>query len=337
MNNSCTIQAKTVRKIAIAVESKGVDTRLLFEATNFKAETLDDPDARIPFAQLVEIYEVAAQLTGDPNFGLHIGENVSPAAFEVLGYTALNSATVGEAFARIARYHSIWTNGAEFILQTNGSSSMLVYRYLDKSIKEHRQDCEMTFAAVASLCPRIALPSWSAGRLEFQHAAPADCSEHQRIFRCEVLFGRDENKLTFDSSTLALSIHNADPTLGALLDRHAEELLSKYLPRDSLLDKVRRLIGLELRGGDPSLDRIADKLGLTPRTLQRKLRESDTSHNDLLTEMRRELALSYLRDQKMAICEVAYLLGFSESSSFHRAFKRWTGKTPNEYRLSHLE
>jgi AraC-like DNA-binding protein len=117
-----------------------------------------------------------------------------------------------------------------------------------------------------------------------------------------------------------------------LLDRHAEELLEKFPPRDSLTDQVRSIIANEFRGGDPSLEHVADQLGLTPRTLQRKLQELNTSHNELVDQMRCQLAMRYLREHNMAICEVAYLLGFSESSSFHRAFKRWTGVTPKEFR-----
>ena len=117
-----------------------------------------------------------------------------------------------------------------------------------------------------------------------------------------------------------------------MLDRHAEELLAKFPPQHSLVDQVRSIITTELRGGDPSLEHVADKLSLTPRTLQRKLQDLGISHNALLDQMRRQLAMRYLREREMAICEVAYLLGFSESSSFHRAFKRWTGVTPKEFR-----
>jgi AraC-like DNA-binding protein len=108
--------------------------------------------------------------------------------------------------------------------------------------------------------------------------------------------------------------------------------LVKYPPRDSLIDQVRNLIAEEFRGGEASLERIADRLGLTPRTLQRKLQELGTSYNDVLDQLRRQLAVRYLREPRMAICEVAYLLGFSEASSFHRAFKRWTGLTPKDFR-----
>jgi len=120
--------------------------------------------------------------------------------------------------------------------------------------------------------------------------------------------------------------------LCSVLDRHAENLLSRFPPRNSIVDQSRSIIGHELRGGDPSLERVAAQLGLSARTLQRKLHEQHTSHNELVDHLRHELAVRYLQEREMAIGEVAYLLGFSEPSSFHRAFKRWTGATPREFR-----
>ena len=332
MTRTFTIQAKAAEKIVKAAVARGVKAQTLCEAVNFDPSVLEDPDSRIPFAQLVALYEKAAALTGDDNFGLHIGESVNLSAFDVVGYCALNSSTLGAAFARVARYHSIWTDGALFTLESANDTSAIVYRYVEPSIVEHRQDSEMTLATVTTLCRNIATPDFTPTTVEFQHAAPADLSEHRRLFDCPVKFGASTNRLSFPSSFLSLPIAKADASLCALLDRHAEELLTKYPPRDSLIDQVRSLIADEFRGGEPSLERIAEHLGLTPRTLQRKLQELGTSYNDVLDQMRRQLAMRYLREPQMAICEVAYLLGFSESSSFHRAFKRWTGVTPKEFR-----
>lgn len=332
MTQTFTIQAKAAEKILKATVARGVKAESLCEAVNFDPSVLDDPDSRMPFAQLVALYEKAAELTGDENFGLHIGESVALSAFDVVGYCALNSSTLGAAFARVARYHSIWTDGALFTLETADDTSAIVYRYSDSSILEHRQDSEMTLATVTTLCRNIATPDFTPATVEFQHAVPADLSEHQRLFNCPLKFGASTNRLSFPSDFLQLPIAKADASLCALLDRHAEELLTKYPRRDSLIHQVRNVIADEFHGGEPSLERIADHLGLTPRTLQRKLQELGTSYNDVLDQMRRQLAMRYLREPQMAICEVAYLLGFSESSSFHRAFKRWTGVTPKEFR-----
>lgn len=332
MGTKFTVQAKAVEKIVKAAAAHSIEPESLYRAVNLDPSVLNDPDNRIPFAQLVALYEKAAELTGDADFGLHLGQSITPTAFDVVGYCALNSPTLGASFTRVARYHSIWTDGALFTLETANETSAIVYSYVDTSLHDHRQDAEMTLATVTALCRNIASPDFAPTTVQFQHDAPADTSEHAKLFRCPIEFRAPANKLSFASSFLTLPIAKADASLCAVLDRHAEELLAKFPPRDSLVDQVRSIITGELRGGDPSLERVADQLSLTPRTLQRKLQELGTSHNELLDQMRRQLAMRYLREPEMAICEVAYLLGFSESSSFHRAFKRWTGVTPKEFR-----
>ena len=332
MGAKFTVQAKAVEKIVNAAAAQGVRAARLYEAVELDPSVLLDPDNRIPFAQLVALYERAAELTGDDNFGLHLGQSINPTAFDVVGYCALNSPTLGAAFGRVARYHSIWTDGALFNVETANEMSAVVYTYADTSIHDHRQDAEMTLATVATLCRNIASTDFAPTSVEFEHDAPRDTSEHRQLFRCPIEFRAPSNRLTFPSKFLSLPIAKADASLCALLDRHAEELLAKFPPQHSLVDQVRSIIAAELRGGDPSLERAADQLRLTPRTLQRKLQDLGTSHNELLDQMRRQLAMRYLREHEMAICEVAYLLGFSESSSFHRAFKRWTGLTPKEFR-----
>jgi AraC-like DNA-binding protein len=332
MSAELTIQAKSAEKIINLAAQLGVKPADLYAAVNLDPSVLNDPDNRIPFAKIVELYEMAGHLTGDKNFGLHMGEVVDPKLFDVVGYSALNSATLGEAFARVARYHSIWTDGAVFKIELSQPTTAIIYRYVDESIAEHRQDSEMTFSGVVTLCRMAADPNWTPTLVEFQHPKPDDISEHVRLFRCPVKFQSTVNKLLFDSKSLALPIAKADPGLCRMLDRHAEDLLAKFPPRDTLIENARTIISKELNGGNPSLERVAQQLGLSGRTLQRKLHELGTSHNDLVDHIRRELATRYLSERDMAICEVAYLLGFSEPSSFHRAFKRWTGTTPRMFR-----
>lgn len=332
MTQHFTIQAKAVEKIINSAVTRGADAKTLYESVSLNPAVLLDPDNRISFAQLVALYENAARITGDHYFGLHVGQTVNPTAFDVVGYSALNSSTLGEAFTRVARYHSIWTDGATFTLERSETAAAIIYRYLDESILEHRQDAEMTFATFVTLCRSVADPGWTPLSIDFQHETPADIAQLEGLFNCQINFGCPLNRLCFDSLTLELPIARADPRLSQVLDRHAEELLTRFPPRDSVVENVRSIIGRELNGGDPSLEFVAQQLSLSPRTLQRKLQELGTSHNDLLDQLRHELAIRYLREREMAICEVAYLLGFSEPSSFHRAFKRWTGVTPREFR-----
>src|SRR5262245_43738980 len=152
MRSAFTIQAKSVEKIAKFAAARGVRPEDLYAAVSLDSSVLQDPDNRIPFAQLVDLYEKAAELTRDQDFGLHLGETVDLRLFDVVGYSALNSGTLGEALARVERYHSIWTDGAVVKVETSKNTSAVIYRYVDESIVAHRQDSEMTFAALVSLC-----------------------------------------------------------------------------------------------------------------------------------------------------------------------------------------
>jgi len=332
MTSVSTVQAKAVEKIIRAAAARGVPARKLCQAVNLDREGLDDPDRRIPFAQLVALYEQAAKLTNDDAFGLHIGETVDPKAFDVIGYAAVNSSTLGEAFDRAVRYNSIWTNGSYLAIEKGSPLTRISYIYVDGAITERRQDAEVTFAALASLSRNVTNSDLSPTKITFQHDRPRNTAEHSRIFNCPVEFSAPANQYFVESSALDLPITRADPGLCAVLDRHAEALMAKYPVNDTLVERVRTIIKNELRGGNASLEWIAHNLSMSGRTLQRKLREHGTSHQELLDQMRRDLAMRYLAEPEMAICEVAYLLGFSESSALHRAFKRWTGQTPNEFR-----
>ena len=332
MGPEATIQAKAVEKIIRAAATRGVPAESLYQAIKLNPAVLNDPDHRIAFAQVVALYEKGAELSGDDAFGLHIGEQVDPKAFDVLGYAVVNSPTLGEALDRMVRYNFIWTNGSSFAVERGPSLTRILYSYRDESIKERRHDAEMTLAAMAALGRMVTNSDMSPVRVTFQHDRPRDISEHERIFQCPVEFKAAGNQYFLESSALELPIVKADPGLCVVLDRHAAELSARYPREDSLRERVRNLIKDELRGGNASIERVAKQVGMSARSLQRKLRAEGTSHQELLDEMRRDLAMRYLREPEMAVCEVAYLLGFSESSAFHRAFKRWTGITPNEFR-----
>jgi AraC-like DNA-binding protein len=333
MPRESTILVKSVNKIIDAIRSEGVEPEELYGAVNFDPALLDDPDHRIPFSQFVAFYEQGARLTGDDSFGLHIGERVEPELFDVLGYVVINSPTFGEAINRLIRYHPIWTDGAFYNLEISGSQARLVYEYNDRPIDARRHDCEMTLSILVSFARRGTGVDWTPHEVSFQHSKPNSIVEHERIFRSQVQFDRPTNELRFDSSLLALTMMKADPGLCIILDRHAQELLLRRPRVDGLINQVRQLLSEALNAGDdPKIETLSQKLGISVRTLQRKLKEEGRSHQDLLDEMRSELSKRYLQEPKLAICEVAYLLGFSEPSAFHRAFRRWTGITPKEFR-----
>ncbi|HEX8144449.1 MAG TPA: AraC family transcriptional regulator [Pyrinomonadaceae bacterium] len=327
-----TISVKSIGKVVEAATGYGVRPQELYRAVNLDPSLLDDTDNRIPYAQLVALYEAAARLTGDDAFGLHLSERTSEKVFDLLGYVLMSSPTLGEALHRIVRYHPIWNDGAEYVLEMDDDAVRLGYRYIGFNGETCRHDCEMTLAITVRFGRLATGVDWTPREISFQHPQPADISEHRRIFRSPLRFSRPLNEVVFDRSLLSLRMVEADPALCAVLDRHAAELLMKSPGRGGFVDEVRALLFEAMQGGDASLEAISRQMGTSPRTLQRKLKEEGASHQDLLDEIRRDLSKRYLREPQMAICEVAYLLGFSEPSAFHRAFRRWTGITPKAYR-----
>lgn len=293
------------------------------------------PDARIPLALEQALWDEAARRTGDAAFGLHAAELLRPGAFEVLDYAVRTAPTVRAAVQRLVRYNRIVHDTAEFTLHEQGGLARIEHALRGGGVTQSRHGAEFTLAAVLVLGRQISGSNLRARAVAFHHGRAPDAviAEHVRLFGVEPRFADRVNALELDSATLDLGCPASDPALSRVIERHAEALLAAMPPlATGVADRVRALLAGALGVGDATLSRVAAKLKMSERTLQRKLAEESVSFDALVDDFRRELALRYLADPKIAVAEVAYLLGYSEPSPFHRAFKRWTGITPTEAR-----
>lgn len=321
-------------KIINTASASGVAPEALCRAAGLELSALEDADNQIPFAQLVRLTEQGARLTGDDAFGLHVGERTDAKTYGLLGYVTINSRTFGEALNRLIRYQQLRTDAVKFSLEIAGADVHLAYHYLttDVSPQERRQESEEMMSTMIKVWRKLTGVDWMPREVHFEHARPRDVSEHERIFRAPVRFVKPLTKLIFDASILTLPLAEADLTLGSLLEQQAEELLAKSPRHGVFSNQVQQLIKESLPTGEAQIDFVRRKLGVSSRTLQRKLQEEGTSYQKLLEATQRTLAEFYLQKPEIAICEVSYLLGFSQPSAFHRAFRRWTGVTPKEFR-----
>lgn len=328
------IPVSAVSKIINAAASVGVMPEELCRAVKLDLCALEDADNQIPFEQLLRLNEYAAQLTGDDAFGLHVGEQTSVKMYGVLGYVTSNSRNFGEALNRLIRFQQIRTNAVRFSIDIIGKDVHLTYSYLITDVSPHnrRQESEEMMSTMLRVGRELTRVDWSPREVHFEHAQPENISEHERIFRAPVRFDKPLTKLIFDQSVLELPHIEADLTLGSLLERQAEELLAKSPQQGIFVNRIQKLIREGLPSGETRMEIICRKLGSSVRTLQRKLQEEGTSYQELLEATRRDLSEFYLQKSEMAICEVSYLIGFSQPSAFHRAFRRWTGLTPKEFR-----
>lgn len=316
----------------ISEASSRVRPGILCEAAEVDLSQLNDPRGRIPLRQLVTLYETAARLTSQQTFGLRVGAKTAFRAFDLFGYIIINSATLEEALKNAVRYFPLWTNGAAFRMERDGLAVRFIWEYADPNIAECRHDCEMTLLTASKICRLLRVHDLRPREVHFQHSAPNDTADHRRLFGTSVFFRMPANQLIFDTAALACLVTNADRDLYDVLIRYAKGMLVGPSPRLSLTDRVRAALGRSLLSGDVRLTTLARSMGMSSRTLQRKVNEQGSSFRGLVGKLRRELAEQYLKDSEMGISEIAYRLGYAQPSEFHRAFRRWKGTTPTRYR-----
>lgn len=324
----------------------GLDTAQILEAAGLAVETLHDPDARLPVEQAEALWRKAYQLSGDPNLALHAIEGLPFGSYRVIDFLASSAPTIGAALAKVSDYFPIVHDVVRLPYAVGDRDVTFAAEAPLRPATITRPYAEYVLAAVF-LRARIATNQrFPLMRVEFSHPRPADIGEHERIFECEVRFDAARCQMVIARDVWDMARAGGNPDLFSVLDTHARMLLSRRpagpgpaaagpdpaAGEPEIVLRVRDGIDAELRGGDPALDAVARRLAMSPRTLQRRLRDHGLQFNDVLDDRRYHAAKTYLAPGDIAASEVAYLLGFADPSSFNRAFKRWSGQTPTEYR-----
>jgi AraC-like DNA-binding protein len=293
-------------------------------------------EARVSARRVRAIWEEIARRTRDPNFGLHFGIAAeAPLGGHVLFSVMMNCPTVGDAVDKLARYHGLMADAVRLAIHRRDGLARLTWEPAQPGLSPDRHHSEAIQAMLAVVLRRLTEGEVRLNRACFGHPPPIDTTEHQHFFGCPLLFDQPSNELVLDPSYLSLPILLADPDLLEALERYVQGLLDRLYGPDTWSDRVTRLIGSALSRGDkPTLNAIARDLAVSRRHLQTKLRDEDTTYRALLERVRVELALDHLGRPEVSICDIAFLLGFSEQSSFNHAFRRWTGQTPGAYQKS---
>lgn len=317
--------------IGCALEEYGIDAADIFREAGLAVDVLAAPDVRYPFSKMQTVWRLAVQRSGDACFGLTVARYFKPQALHGLGFLWLSSDTLMDALQRLVRYQRMISTVADIVLHEDGDTVRLAMgvRHSPNMIEPASIDAAMS--VFVNMCRQAICHPFAPLRLQLRRARP-DCAERFEEFFCApVEFGADSNTLHFDAALLAEPLPGANPELARANDQVVVDYLSRF-DHENLSMQVRsRLIEL-LPGGQPTQKDVATALNLSVRNLQRRLHAEGGSFKQLLDETRRELAAQYLQDNHRRIGEITYLLGFSEPSNFTRAFRRWTGLSPNEFR-----
>ncbi len=315
-------------------EQLSLDQATTLAAAGIRAEDLADNGKRLPSEAHERLLAYLIRESGDALFGLHSARYVQPGSWSVLGYITMNCATLGEAMGRIAPYEKLVGDMGVSRIEATDDVVRMIWscRHQDPAIRRHM--VENVLASWLLYARWIADMQLSPLEAWFEHAQPEGTrlDDYEEVFGCPVRFEQPCSALLVPREYLALSLRQADANLLRTLEEHALAVMAGLDDDEPLPQRVKNALRLLLKDGLPRKEKVAEKFHMTVRTLQRHLQQAGTSYQQILDELRRELAEHYLLRSDLPIQDIACYLGFTESRSFHRSFKTWTGRTPGEYR-----
>lgn len=322
------VAAISLRGLLDVVTRDGHCAQSILDPSGLSTSNLEDPDIRIPARVAGEVWARSAAVVGDEHLGLRVGQALKLGSLGLFDYALSRSPTVGEAWRKASEYFRWVADGAVIEIVRDGS-----FARFEHAGAAPRAISEMivagVFCAVGRDTSRVLTPK----EVRFRHPAPKDTTRHRRLFGCDVRFGQARDALVVEQEVLEWPLRMADEGLSAVLETYLAQLVVR-LPRGGIVLQVQQHVLRGLDAGASSLENVAFKLGMSGRTLQRRLKECGTNHQSIVDAARHDLAKQYLHDAHISAAEVAQMLGFSEASAFQRAFRRWTGMTPQEYRAA---
>ncbi|MGW2817716.1 AraC family transcriptional regulator [Streptomyces sp. NPDC001415] len=330
-----TITVHHVRAVLRGAERHGIDTVPLLQASGIPPLLLGDDRARVTPAQFAQLFRALYRATGDEFLGLG-GAPSRPGTFAMMCHAVLGCRDLGEAMRRGTTFYGLFAHGPDLTLDITGPDAVFAVRNDLASQDEDRFLTECLVIIWHRLC------SWLVGRripltrAAFGYPPPPHKDEYESLFGCPVRFGDTRTEAVFDAHWLTAPLVRDEAALGQMLRRSPFELLSRRAYGTTVGEQVGRALAGALRASPrlPTLDETAARLAMSPATLRRRLAQEGTSFQQLKDAVRRDAAIAGLAEGREPIAEIAARLGFSEDTSFHRAFRRWTGTTPGAYRLS---
>jgi AraC-like DNA-binding protein len=330
-NSTFTDPDHTARVFLEALGRLGYDKRALLAAAGVDFSNSDDPDARVPCQAIGGMFGYAMRTRPLKNLGMKLAAETPIGAFPLLDYLIVTCETVAHGVNQLSRYFRL--NDVPYALEIREEEGPV-------RIIFHGTRDSLTFEFGVSLVV-LHLREETENQVSAQYVSfthrPDDVVEMQGVLGCPVRGGETWNGLALSRDAWQHPMRRRDPVLRGVLERHAKEIIARLPAGDDVTLEIRRAIMSRIPQGETEIQSVARSLATSARSLQRRLSAAGTSYQELLDSTRREAATGYLQDRRLSIGEVAYLLGYSEPPAFHRAFKRWNGITPQEFRHKRAE
>lgn len=324
-----------VRALAESLLAQGYSKEQVFEDTAFGDSLLNEDKPVADFSDIAAFFEHAAELTENTALGFEHGIERDGRRIGLLLYVGLSSPTVTDFIKNVVRYRRVFTDALDMNADRLETEGVLTWRFRVPSSVNRRQFVEFGASGILASLRQASQHDIQLKHATFRHSRNTDLDVIQKYLGCRAQFGASENSFTFTPFDLARPLVTADNELYAVLTQYADEVLQrKARVASDLIVDVERAIADRLSSGDANQNSVSRALGMSPRTLARRLAEEKTTFFQTVEDLRKSLAVSYLKDSDLSLGEIAFLLGYSGLSSFSEAFKRWTGCPPGQYRLA---
>ena len=320
------VPAVEVRVWVSGLERLGYDRASLFAAAGLDRVDLDDADAQLPCAAYGAIVETAQRQRFTRNLAVLLARETPIGAYPLVDYLVVTSESVGAGIAQLAKYLHLSSSPVALEIRQESDRVRVVAESPGNPFT-----LEFTVSLMVLHFTAETNRQFRATAVNFAHR-PDDVAEVEQILGCPVHAESGWNGLELSHETWRLPLRRRDAVLRGVLERQADAMAARLPVNGGIASDVRRALASRVAGGDTRIQAVARQLAMTPRTLQRRLAEQGSSYQGLLDDTRQEAANCYLAHSALSICEIAYLLGYSEPAAFHRAFKRWNDETPQAFR-----
>jgi len=325
-----------VAVMARAIRAEGREAADVLGRFGLDEQALGAPEARISIPRFMRMGQAAIALTGNPAFGLTMGQLSRPVDAGIAGLAAQAAPTAGEALSNLIHYALLTSRNSRGIPWTSSHGREAHFYSIRPYNVFNFFVVDSVLAAWAQFLRFITGQENVIERVSIEYPSQGQDEVFEQWFGCPVKFGADGNSLRLAPGIAETASLQAQPAMFERLSQDCQRELSRIRAGWSTGDRVKDLLPPLLQGGTPTLMAVAQKLGVAPWTLQRQLAEENTGFRALVDDSRRELAVEYLRETRASLAEIAWLLGFSNPAAFHKAWRRWFKSRPGEHRKQYL-
>lgn len=314
-----------------AIESYGCRSEVLLVKAGIDKHLLADPDARIRVENMHRLWELAVEETGDACFGLTAAAHIRPTTFHALGFALMVSSSMMDAFERLQRFYRIVSDAIDIDLKHDGSTLAVFLDPSDAQTRPPDEAFDMIVAVVVTFARSLSSTAFAPAQVDLMRHPPRHPEAFEAFFSSPVHFAADHNRIVFPLREMLSPL----PDANAEIARGNDQIMVEYLARfdkSQVAHQVRAKLIELLPLGEPTIEMLARSIGMSTRSLSRHLRKERVSYRVILNDVRRYLATQYLQQRHFSIIDVAFRLGYSDSSNFTRAFKGWFGRSPAAYR-----